>query len=540
MSIRIATHLYRNRHGFFYFRLLIPRDLRDSVKRREIRFSLDTEQRQQALALVLPIVADLPQLIADLRRMTDNDDTPGAAADYFKAWLDAKRQNINLQARVEELQDKLLDAERRLNSSVPRDKAVSVVKTAHIKGQLSGKRELEERLAFPWLPERTASFSVLRAAWLKSLVANRAKGGAKKPPTAKTLEEYESTTGFFISVMGDMRIGEIDREIVGAYFSKLQQLPPNISRKKAYRGKSIDEIIDMGDPPQTGRNASKKMEHISSMFKWALEEKRKWGIDANPFTGYGQAGESETQRRPFTADEVRALFTHPDFVSRRFANSYAYWLIPLAIFTGARLTELCQLDLKDITEVEGVPCIDINDADAVEVITDAGGRSKRVKNKNARRLVPIHSALIEIGLLRYVERLQQQGEVHLFPELNRTRRDGPGHAASNWFQRFRQRIGLNAKQETVFHSFRHMFITNILDGGTAPHLLAPIVGHEAELITGQVYWNKKDATKRQPTVEAFKLPDDIMKLFPSIEDVKFTPRGRRSDAGRGNVRKKRS
>jgi hypothetical protein len=97
-------------------------------------------------------------------------------------------------------------------------------------------------------------------------------------------------------------------------------------------------------------------------------------------------------------------------------------------------------------------------------------------------------------------------------------------------------VGITNKQESVFHSFRHLFITNVLDASVPPHMLAPIVGHEAELITGQVYWNKKDATKRLPAVQAFALPDDISQMFPCIEEVKFiAPRGPRAGIKRRNI-----
>ena len=46
MSIKIASHLFRNRHGTFYFRLVVPKDLQDYLNQREIRFSLQTEKRQ--------------------------------------------------------------------------------------------------------------------------------------------------------------------------------------------------------------------------------------------------------------------------------------------------------------------------------------------------------------------------------------------------------------------------------------------------------------------------------------------------------------
>ncbi len=323
--------------------------------------------------------------------------------------------------------------------------------------------------------------------------------------------------------MGDVPIGSIDRDMAGEYFNILRKLPANLSRKREYRDKTIPELLALKAPPQSEYNASKKMERPSGMFKWALREKRVWGIDSNPFEGFGQSGDNATKRRPFTPDELQALLKHPNFIDRQFVNSYAYWLIPLAIFTGARLGELSQLDLKDFITVEAVDCIDINDIEATEEVTD-GNRKKHVKTKNAKRLVPIHPELVRLGLLRYVDTLREKKQVHLFPELNRARRDGPGQAPSNWFQRFRARVGVTTKQETVFHSFRHGFITTLLDAGVTPYLIAPVVGHEGELITGRVYWNVKDATKRKPTVDAFVLPQDVLALIPSIEEVKFVPR----------------
>lgn len=519
MPVRIASHIYRNRHGTFYFRLVIPSALRCVAGRQELHASLATERRQDAIIRALPFIEALPRLLAGLQRMDEEQQSP--PADYFTRWIEAVRQNVILKARIEALEDQLQDATIQANRSVPREQAERTVKVAFAQGQLKGKTALEQAMVFPWPPERTTHFLQLLASYLKSL-NSRATGGIKRPPTPKTQESYEKDIGFFVTVMGNLRIGEIDREIAGEYFNILRRLPANLSRVAKYRGKSIMEVLSMGDPPQSESNASKKMERISTMFEWALQEKRKWGIDANPFAGFGQAKDSGTPRRPFTHDELRALLTHKSFQTRHFRTTYSYWLIPLALFTGAREGELCQLDVKDFVEVDGIPCIDINDIDASEVV-DEGGHKKRVKNKNAKRLVPIHPELVRPGLLRYVKQLRERGQVHFFNELSRGRRDGPAHAASNWFQRFRESVGITGKQEAVFHSFRHLFITQILDSGVSPHMLAPIVGHEAQLITGQVYWNKRDATKRLPTVENFVIDKDLLSLIPPIEEVTFTP-----------------
>lgn len=157
MSIKLATHLYRNRHGVFYFRLVFPKDLRGHVQQREFRFSLYTEQRQEAIIAAIPLIADLPHLTADLRRMADDSKSP--TPDYFRRRRDELLKNSVLKAKVRLLESDLADQKERMAGMVPRTKAKQVGKIMHKKGQLRGKRELEERLVFRWPAGKTALFS---------------------------------------------------------------------------------------------------------------------------------------------------------------------------------------------------------------------------------------------------------------------------------------------------------------------------------------------------------------------------------------------
>jgi hypothetical protein len=146
MSIKLATHLYRNRHGTFYFRLVIPRDLRSQSNQTEVRFSLHTEQRDKAIIRAFPLIAELPTLISDLRQMADDETVP--SAERLKTLLEEKRDDIRAQERIEELEIALADALRKLGESVPRINAKRVVKATYDKGQLKGKRETEDKLGF--------------------------------------------------------------------------------------------------------------------------------------------------------------------------------------------------------------------------------------------------------------------------------------------------------------------------------------------------------------------------------------------------------
>jgi len=476
----------------------------------------------------LSLIAALPDLTAHIKLMADNNNE--LPPDYFKLWKDEQFRSSSLGALVRHLKDEIAELQEKLGSSYPKSEVREFLTTTFERGQLKGKQQVERAYGFGRPPEETPLFSKLKESYLSALMNNRAEGGYKKPLAASTLDDYDKSISLFISVMGDLHIGAIDEDLVGKYFGILKRLPASLNSAKAYRDKTIAEILAMTPPPppQMEATCSKKIERISTMFIWATDPKRRrnWGIDVNPFTGFGQSGNTESTRRAFTDDELRALLNHPHFKRRSFTAKYMYWLIPLALYTGARLGELTLLDLKDFIVEEGIPCIDINDIDAAESILE-GGIKKRVKTQNAKRLVPIHSELIRLGILRYVEQLKEKGEVHLFPEMSRLRKRGPRDTATTWFIAFRKKVGINSKQEAVFHSFRNTFITRTVDAGTPPHLIAPIVGHQTNLgITGNVYWGKRDAAKRAPTVEAFALSDDITGLLPTFEEVKFTaPRG---------------
>jgi integrase len=100
--------------------------------------------------------------------------------------------------------------------------------------------------------------------------------------------------------------------------------------------------------------------------------------------------------------------------------------------------------------------------------------------------------------------------------------EGYGKMPSRWFSRFKERCGIMEKHTKVFHSFRHTFISTLLDDEVPENAIAPIVGHDGKLITGQVYWNVRDAVKRKPTVEKFQPHPDVWQLVPKFEDVEIT------------------
>ena len=333
---------------------------------------------------------------------------------------------------------------------------------------------------------------------------------AAKRWTPKTQDENLAVYKLCMDIIGDIPIIEIGEEQALTYFETMQKLPSNMNKMPAYKGKTIAEIIALKPTPMATRTINKSLERISSLFKYAVS-KPKYDLRYNPFSGRSLDESDGQKREPFTNEELARLFGAAEHAQRQYTTAYSYWLPLMGLLTGARLNELCQLHLSDFEEVGGIYCINIKDAE----------EGQRLKNKGAKRLVPIHDKLIEVGLIRYIDRLRAQGHDRLFPTLQLTD-EGYGKMPSRWFGRFKERCGIMAKQTKVFHSFRHTFISSLLDIEVPENAIAPIVGHEGKLVTSRVYWNVKDALKRKPTVEKFQPHPDVWCLVPKFEEIEIT------------------
>lgn len=91
---------------------------------------------------------------------------------------------------------------------------------------------------------------------------------------------------------------------------------------------------------------------------------------------------------------MHAAYALPD--ARYGGREAAYWIPLLGLFTGTRLGELCQLRTVDVQQVEGVNVL---------VLTNEG-EGQNIKSDAGHRSVPIHSELVRLGFLKYVETIE--------------------------------------------------------------------------------------------------------------------------------------
>lgn len=174
------------------------------------------------------------------------------------------------------------------------------------------------------------------------------------------------------------------------------------------------------------------------------------------------------------------------------AYPYRFWLIPLGIFTGARLNELCQLRAHDVIQDSyGVDLISIND----------NGFNKSLKNEQSRREISISSKLIAMGFLEFVEerRLSDGQDALLFKELNFDEKHLYSRAPSRFFCGPTTGAGFIGKYcphtssgGWNFKSFRRSFAIQLEKSGIPASTIAYLLGHEGGVlqVTQQHYLEK--------------------------------------------------
>lgn len=134
--------------------------------------------------------------------------------------------------------------------------------------------------------------------------------------------------------------------------------------------------------------------------------------------------------------------------------------------------------MDDFIEQQGIPCIRIDDS----------REDQNLKNTSSRRVLPIHPALIDLGLLQHVEAVRSNGADRLFPELEAVR-GKLGNAPSKWFGRYKSKQGITDPRKT-FHSFRHTLIDDLRDAGVQDSLIKRIAGHEDGAVTFSIYGSR--------------------------------------------------
>ncbi len=261
---------------------------------------------------------------------------------------------------------------------------------------------------------------------------------------------------------------------------------------------------DRGTAPKTAKG---KLSNVNTLLRFATLELEV--IQKNPWQGLRIEAPKEVTRIPWTDQQLQTLFSQP--LHKAYAippeelsggGPAAYWIPLLGLYTGARITELAQLRITDITEADGVPVIRITDE----------GEGQKVKTKGSRRSLPIHSELIRLGLLDYAEEVRQENPSgSLWPLLKNPK------LMSGWFGRYRKSIpGLEGKW-LDFHSLRHTVRTRLAKAGVAEKIMDAITGHVDGGSTGRKVYTHLDMEDLRNAIQKLSYSSiDLPRVYASL------------------------
>lgn len=273
------------------------------------------------------------------------------------------------------------------------------------------------------------------------------------------------------------------------------------------------------------KTASDRLKYVSSLLKFACRE-LEW-TERHPWEGIDIDYTTETERKPWTPDHIRGFFALPLFTSyalpqraARAGADAAYWVPLLGLFTGARVGELVQLKVADIVQAEGVWCIDINE--------DEG---KRLKTENSKRQVPIHSELIRLGFLDYLQDIKDAGHSGLWPTMH-LNEEKPSLGFSRWFNETPRRDVRDNEGKPVdipdFHSLRHLVRSTMAAANVPEADQDLITGHATRGSTGTRVYRHTTMQKLRAAVEAIQYPSFALERAYSREKlgVDKAPKGK--------------
>ncbi|WP_051092907.1 site-specific integrase [Methylobacterium sp. 77] len=334
----------------------------------------------------------------------------------------------------------------------------------------------------------------------------------------QTAAQAGATFRLFVDLCADRPLAAYTRKDAGRFRERIEQLPNDYGKHPRYRDLTVDQILTAYDAlPITGRppvitqkTVKRHFSALSSLWTAAVS---KDDAPTNIFSGFrfSSTRKASEQRDMWEQAELVQLFASPVWTGclseRRRAvpghiilRDEKFWLPLIAVFSGLRQEEICQLHVDDIRQDGGIWFIDVNDRPP-----------RKVKNATAVRRVPVHSELIRLGFLAHVDTQRRSRQPRIFPGLEPGGADDRlGHAFTKWFTRYRRDVGIY-RPGLDFHSFRHTATTLMHQAGVVSAVIDHVTGHATAGETAR-YTKRSTMMQLQAAIETIAIGVDLTAL----------------------------
>lgn len=250
---------------------------------------------------------------------------------------------------------------------------------------------------------------------------------------------------------GDTPLSTIDRKFCRDVRTQLSSLPSNYQKSAATRGRPIAEAIEIANKqnmPTIGpATINSHLTKLGAVIRFGRDEG--W-IAGNPMADMEVVDpiDPSDKRDPFTIEQLNQIFACETWKGGQDAmvdRPSRYWAPLIALYTGARLTEICGQRVDEMVMEDGIHLFHFAHRPG----------DRHIKSGKSRK-VPVHPHLMALGLWDFVEQARALKRDHLFPDVKRDTLGKWGDHTTKWFSRQVKMLGLKGRNLS-FHSFRHSF-----------------------------------------------------------------------------------
>jgi len=225
-------------------------------------------------------------------------------------------------------------------------------------------------------------------------------------------------------------------------------------------------------------SVSKTKTFLSKYWKY-LQQRDYVDRDLKPFTDIElpKTLKPRQQREAYTDDEVALILEH----LRLKQDNALTAITTLAMYTGARISELAGLRVESVITIDGIMCLKIDDA----------------KTKAGNRAVPVHPEIQELVQTLITD----SADGYLVSGVKS--KGGKDRRADVLGKRYGRLVRNDCKlpKSKVFHCFRNTVATKLENAGVPENIAADIVGHDKATMTYGLY---SGGTSTQQKFDAVK------------------------------------
>lgn len=528
-------YLQRSRTGIYYFRIVIPKALRATCGRRELRRSLRTRDLPQAILRMRRYLDEVPYALQEQRLMFDLDKLKKAAERGSFELEDVRAGNVTIgkakadptiPGDVEALQDTIQKLKEAAQASVPETPSPAPSASTPI-----------TPLNHQAVPQPTTVGKI--SDYVDEYMEHKI---LSKEWCEETVYEHKPKFTLLVEIIGDIPVTSVTKSKAKHVRAMLRQLPSNM-KKRFPDCASVHEAIELvnalpADRRRLYSNATinKTLQTYNNFFTYLEDEKDL--IETSPFQGITVSSKNSSDdtedalyREPYSPEELTRLFTTRQYMEHCYNHPYQYWLMLIGLYSGARINEIAQLLVSDIDTVEKIDVFDIN-------MKEPKRTKKWLKSKASKRMIPIHPKLKDLGFMDFVrDRDDGNPYTRLFPELPHKPGKGRfGAYASKWFNAtLKLEAGFRTGEGDDFHTLRSTgasYLQNSHDIEEAK--IAAFLGHSRKSITGKHYTGPFAVPVFKRFIDLFDF-DQVLSHIKPYKDAHFrTEKERRSRKKQAN------